>query len=73
MKHLLLFIFLLISRPNLVSACTCMPADDIQSSFNPASVIFKGKVIQIDTLLVIDSVNIKQPEGSTKHTIAKPE
>ena len=66
MKHLLLFIVLLISRPNLVSACTCMPADDILSSFNPASVIFKGKVIQIDTLLVIDSVTIKQPDGSTK-------
>lgn len=66
MKHLLLFIFLLISRPILVSACTCMPADDMQASYNPASVIFKGKVVRIDTLRVIDSLNIYQSDGSTK-------
>jgi hypothetical protein len=66
MKHLLFFIFLLVSRPNLVSACTCMPADDMQTSYNPASVIFKGKVVRIDTLRVIDSLNIYQPDGSTK-------
>lgn len=66
MKHLLFFIVLLVSKPIPVSACTCMPTDDIQASLNSASIVFTGKVIQIDTLLVIDFLTINQPDGSTK-------
>ena len=66
MKHLLFFIVLLVSKPIPLSACTCMPTDDIQASFNPASIVFTGKVVKIDSLLVMDSLTINQPDGSTK-------
>ncbi|WP_416438336.1 hypothetical protein [Phnomibacter sp. MR] len=56
MKSLITLILFLFISPCIVFSCSCLPEFSIEKSINKADLIFKGKVISIDTVSTIDSV-----------------
>jgi len=50
-----------------VFACDCQPYDSIMSAYHSANVVFEGKVINIDTAIVSDTINAISSTNSEPH------
>jgi len=65
MKYLLVIIPFLFLQATNNPSCTCMPLT-IEEQIDLADIIFKGKVVSIDTLLTVQSSIHYGDDGSKK-------
>jgi hypothetical protein len=62
-----LYAILLMSVSTEVFACDCIPDDSIVNAYKNANIVFEGRVVKIDTVLVSDTANIISPANSKPH------
>src|ERR1700746_3750527 len=55
-KSKLLFTALLMTISSGAIACECLPNDSIVKEYNDADIVFNGKVVKIDSVFSLDSL-----------------
>ena len=62
-----LYTILLVAFSTGVFACDCSGYDSIVNAFNSADVVFEGKVLDIDTVFISDTVNAITSKNPKAH------
>jgi len=58
MRNLLSYLFLLLSISPGGRFCSCVPDNSVINAYKSASIVFTGRVTQIDTVLISDTANV---------------